>query len=186
MARFIARMRLVLGLSWLCLSCAFVPNSAIAKRRSAGPFPGNIAIVSGEAFPSQSFKRAIYFPTSKARADLVKQRLGLDVLSESIYGPLSSVFRWSGPVPVQQALIVNAILFTAARKKLLTSLTTAGYAHAFALGTALWTLSGWRGWSVCVLYLILGSVVTKVKFAYKEERGLAEGRGGRRGPENVW
>jgi uncharacterized protein (TIGR00297 family) len=36
------------------------------------------------------------------------------------------------------------------------------------------------------LYLFLGQIVTKVRFADKEKRGLAESRGGRRGPENVW
>ena len=36
------------------------------------------------------------------------------------------------------------------------------------------------------MYLGLGSLVTKVKFAEKEKKGIAEGRGGRRGPENVW
>lgn len=32
----------------------------------------------------------------------------------------------------------------------------------------------------------MGSLVTKVKFREKEAMGIAEGRGGRRGPENVW
>jgi uncharacterized membrane protein len=50
----------------------------------------------------------------------------------------------------------------------------------------LWNTLGWRGWTLCVLYLFLGSAVTKVKFAEKEKLGIAEGRGGRRGPENVW
>jgi uncharacterized protein (TIGR00297 family) len=36
------------------------------------------------------------------------------------------------------------------------------------------------------LYLFLGQLVTKVRFTEKEKRGLAESRGGRRGPENVW
>lgn len=50
----------------------------------------------------------------------------------------------------------------------------------------LWTALGWRGWTVCVVYLFLGQLVTKVGFAEKEALGIAEGRGGRRGPENVW
>ncbi|KAL3905814.1 MAG: hypothetical protein SGARI_004281, partial [Bacillariaceae sp.] len=50
----------------------------------------------------------------------------------------------------------------------------------------LWNSLGWRGWTLCVLYLFLGSAVTKVRFAEKEKLGIAEGRGGRRGPENVW
>jgi len=50
----------------------------------------------------------------------------------------------------------------------------------------LWTTLGWRGWTVCVLYLFLGQAVTKVGFEEKTKLGIAEGRGGRRGPENVW
>lgn len=36
------------------------------------------------------------------------------------------------------------------------------------------------------MYLFLGQAVTKVRFEDKEKRGIAEARGGRRGPENVW
>ena len=36
------------------------------------------------------------------------------------------------------------------------------------------------------MYLLAGSFVTKVKKAKKEAMGIAEARGGRRGPENVW
>jgi uncharacterized protein (TIGR00297 family) len=50
----------------------------------------------------------------------------------------------------------------------------------------LWMTLGWRGWTVCVLYLFLGQLVTKVGFDKKTALGIAEGRGGRRGPENVW
>lgn len=66
------------------------------------------------------------------------------------------------------------------------SLTPSGLAHAWALGVILWSTLGWRGWCACVVYLVAGSKVTKVKMAKKEALGIAEGRGGRRGPENVW
>ncbi|KAL3773550.1 hypothetical protein ACHAW5_010381 [Stephanodiscus triporus] len=65
-------------------------------------------------------------------------------------------------------------------------LTPSGFVHSLALGTLLWTSLGWRGWTVCVLYLFLGQAVTKIGFEEKTSRGIAEGRGGRRGPENVW
>lgn len=65
-------------------------------------------------------------------------------------------------------------------------LTSSGLLHAWILGVALWSTLGWRGWAVCVLYLIFGSLVTKVKQAEKEALGIAEKRGGARGPENVW
>jgi uncharacterized protein (TIGR00297 family) len=98
----------------------------------------------------------------------------------------TSIFRSSGPVPLLQAFAINAVLFNVARSKLLSALTPSGYVHAMILGTLLWSTLGWRGWLYCVTYLVLGQVVTKVGFADKEKRGIAESRGGRRGPENVW
>jgi len=68
----------------------------------------------------------------------------------------------------------------------MTMLTAEGFAHSLALGTMLWTALGWKGWTVCVMYLFLGQFVTKFGFDKKEALGIAEGRGGRRGPENVW
>ena len=110
-----------------------------------------------------------------------------NLVNEGAVGDLiQSLFQYNGTVPFVQALGVNAVLFAALSGKLLTALTPEGFAHSLALGTMLWTTLGWRGWSYCVLYLILGQLVTKVKFAEKQDRGLAEGREGRRGPENVW
>jgi len=110
-----------------------------------------------------------------------------NLVNEGAVGDLiQSLFQYNGNVPFVQALGINAVLFAALSGKLLTALTPEGFAHSLALGTMLWTTLGWRGWSYCVLYLILGQLVTKVKFAEKQDRGLAEGREGRRGPENVW
>ena len=65
-------------------------------------------------------------------------------------------------------------------------LTKKGWIHAGALGTVLWGSIGWKGWvSVCV-YLLLGTLVTKIGYKNKASRGIAEARGGQRGPENVW
>ncbi|CAM9168638.1 unnamed protein product, partial [Chrysoparadoxa australica] len=65
-------------------------------------------------------------------------------------------------------------------------LTQAGFLHAYALGVLLWGCLGPQGWLTCVFYLIGGSAVTKVRTTEKEAKGIAEGRGGARGPENVW
>jgi uncharacterized protein (TIGR00297 family) len=107
-------------------------------------------------------------------------------ISNALVSQLQSLFSNSGNVPFFQAFALNVVLFGALNQKLRTMLTPDGFAHALALGTLLWTALGWRGWILCVAYLFLGQLVTKVKFAEKEKRGLAEGRGGRRGPENVW
>ncbi len=65
-------------------------------------------------------------------------------------------------------------------------MTRNGWISAGALGTILWGCIGFLGWVSVVIYLILGSLVTKVGFQYKQNIGIAEKRGGRRGPENVW
>lgn len=93
-------------------------------------------------------------------------------------------------LPAQQpltwvvALVVNGLLIAAAQRVPL--LTPAGWVHAAALGTVLWGCLGPRGWLAVVAYLALGSLVTRLGFRAKQARGLAEARGGRRGPENVW
>ena len=51
-------------------------------------------------------------------------------------------------------------------------LTAAGLAHSWALGVMLWSALGWRGWSTCVLYLVLGSAVTKLGRKKKELRSF--------------
>ncbi|MBM5807222.1 MAG: DUF92 domain-containing protein [Cyanobacteria bacterium M_surface_10_m2_179] len=82
------------------------------------------------------------------------------------------------------ALVINAALIAAAQR--LPLLTRAGWVQAGVLGTLLLGSLGWSGWWAVVLYLALGSLVTRLGFRRKQEQGLAEARGGRRGPENVW
>jgi uncharacterized protein (TIGR00297 family) len=82
------------------------------------------------------------------------------------------------------ALALNAALIGLAQRAPL--LTRSGWLHAGILGTILWGTLGWRGWLAVVAYLVLGSLVTRLGLRQKQQRGLAEARGGRRGPENVW
>jgi uncharacterized protein (TIGR00297 family) len=82
------------------------------------------------------------------------------------------------------ALALNGLLIALAQRAPL--LTPTGWIHAGILGTLLWGSLGWRGWLAVVAYLALGSLVTRLGMKEKSARGLAEGRGGRRGPENVW
>ena len=83
-----------------------------------------------------------------------------------------------------QALLLNAVLIALAQRT--SVLTPAGWVHAAALGTILWGCLGWAGWLAVVIYLILGSLVTRLGFDEKKRRGCAESREGQRGPENVW
>ena len=82
------------------------------------------------------------------------------------------------------AFALNGVLIALAQRVPL--LTRAGWCHAAILGTILWGCMGWQGWTAVVLYLALGSLVTKVGFQQKQRQGLAEARGGRRSPANVW
>ncbi len=82
------------------------------------------------------------------------------------------------------ALALNGVLIGLAQR--LPLLTRAGWIHAGVLGTLLWGTLGWPAWLAVVLYLLLGSLVTRLGYRRKLSSGLAEARGGRRGPENVW
>eukprot|EP00586_Coscinodiscus_wailesii_P018147 CAMPEP_0172517498 /NCGR_PEP_ID=MMETSP1066-20121228/285489_1 /TAXON_ID=671091 /ORGANISM="Coscinodiscus wailesii, Strain CCMP2513" /LENGTH=326 /DNA_ID=CAMNT_0013299521 /DNA_START=151 /DNA_END=1131 /DNA_ORIENTATION=+ len=133
-------------------------------------------------FRNRASKCHRYPPTSTNRNPNPFERTQLS-LSLDVF---STLFNAGGNVPFLPSLGLNAALFLVLRSKLDKVLTPEGFAHSLALGTLLWTTLGWRGWTICVLYLFLGSAVTKVRFAEKEKMGIAEGRGGRRGPENVW
>lgn len=124
--------------------------------------------------------------TQNYHSQMTRRELSASPIIESLTPLCRSIFRYSGQVPVSQSLGLNVVLFALLRSKLLRMLTPVGFVHACALGTGLWATLGWRGWTLCVAYLFLGSGVTKVRFAEKEKRGIAESRGGRRGPENIW
>jgi len=65
-------------------------------------------------------------------------------------------------------------------------LTPVGLVHAFLLGSTLWASFGPMGWSLQFLFLVVSSGLTRVGWKVKEERGIAEKRGGRRGVENLY
>nr|AUG32676.1 hypothetical protein PLO_699 [Paulinella longichromatophora] len=82
------------------------------------------------------------------------------------------------------ASILNGVLLFLAYS--IPVLTAQGSIHSGILGMLIWGSLGWRGWIPTVIYLFLGSIVTKLGYKYKKKTGIAERRGGRRGPENVW
>lgn len=84
------------------------------------------------------------------------------------------------------AMGLNAVLLGIVAlfpKKLL---TIAGIINAWLLGVIIWGTMGWAGYVVIVFYFIVGSGVTRVGIAEKNDLGIAEKRSGARGPENVW
>ena len=82
------------------------------------------------------------------------------------------------------ALLFNFFLILFAQKAPV--LTNKGWLHAGALGTILLGGVGWNAWLAVVSYLVLGYAVTKIGYKFKNSLGIAESRGGKRGPENVW
>ena len=84
------------------------------------------------------------------------------------------------------SLTINTAIATTAHFKGQKSLTNYGLVNAWVLGNVLLTLGGLKAWSICVLYYVIGTYVTKVKMDEKERAGIAEKRKGMRGPENGW
>ncbi len=95
---------------------------------------------------------------------------------------LNTVFEnpWLAAIGLNSILLLVATIIP---KKLL---TPAGLLHAWALGVVVWGTLGWRGYGVVMFYFLVGSAVTRIGMAQKEAEGIAEKRGGARGPENVW
>ena len=87
---------------------------------------------------------------------------------------------WLVAIGLNTILLIVAIIIP---KKLL---TPAGLINAWGLGVVVWGTLGWRGYGVVMFYFLVGSVVTRIGMAQKEAEGIAEKRGGARGPENVW
>ena len=88
------------------------------------------------------------------------------------------------PIAWAVAFVLNGALIALAQR--LPLLTRSGWVHAGILGTILWGCLGWQGWLMVVSYLALGSLVTRLGLKRKQAQGLAEARGGRRSPANVW
>jgi len=120
--------------------------------------------------------------------------LGTTIIHALVAPPRRALVRKAARVPPAQmtpelrtALTLNTGLATIGTLAGQKQLTPTGLVHAWALGVILWSsFVGWRGYSLCVLYLVVGSAATKIKQKQKEAQGIAEGRGGARGPENVW
>jgi uncharacterized protein (TIGR00297 family) len=84
------------------------------------------------------------------------------------------------------AIALNSILLIVAAILPKQLLTPAGLINAWGLGVVIWGTLGWRGYVVVMFYFLVGSAVTRIGMAQKEAAGIAEKRGGARGPENVW
>lgn len=93
---------------------------------------------------------------------------------------INTTYPWLVAIALNSILMLVAII---SPKKLL---TPAGLINAWGLGVVVWGTLGWRGYGVVLFYFLVGSAVTRIGMAKKEAEGIAEKRGGARGPENVW
>jgi uncharacterized protein (TIGR00297 family) len=84
------------------------------------------------------------------------------------------------------ALVLNTVLLGIAYVAPVKVLTPIGLLHAWFLGVITWGILGAPGYAVVFFYLIAGSAVTKLGYARKKALGIAEKRGGARGPANLW
>lgn len=82
--------------------------------------------------------------------------------------------------------VLNGVLYAGALLVRQRMLTGVGLAHAVFLGVLLYTCLGWAGYALCLGFLLAGSAATRIGRREKEARGIAEKRGGARGPENLW
>ena len=102
----------------------------------------------------------------------------LNILQDGL--TLSANYPWLVAIGLNSILLAIATIIP---EKLL---TPAGAINAWGLGVVVWGTLGWRGYGVVMFYFLVGSAVTRIGMKQKEAEGIAEKRGGARGPENVW
>ncbi|KAG8077795.1 hypothetical protein GUJ93_ZPchr0007g6097 [Zizania palustris] len=95
-------------------------------------------------------------------------------------------------LPRVAAAVSNLSIIVAGSPVLLSGLSASGFVAAFLLGTLTWRAFGPRGLILVTSYFVAvngsadpGTAATKLKIKRKEDLGVAEKRGGRRGPGSV-
>ena len=81
------------------------------------------------------------------------------------------------------AVVVPAAF--AALAYLLGMVSRGGAAGGFLMAALIYAGLGWQGFVVLALFVIGGSLLTRVGYRHKESAGTAEGGGGRRGAKNA-
>ena len=65
------------------------------------------------------------------------------------------------------------------------SVTIAGALAGWTIGTIIFAFAGWPAWMVLIFSFVIASAATRAGYARKARVGIAEERGGRRGPGNA-
>lgn len=80
-------------------------------------------------------------------------------------------------------LAVNLALAAAAYAA--RGVSVAGAATGVVLGTAIWAFADWRGFALLFAFFVLGTMATRLGYERKARAGIAQEKGGRRGPGNA-
>jgi len=64
-------------------------------------------------------------------------------------------------------------------------ISRSGAIGGFVVGTIIFFATGWPGYVVLVVFFVLGTLVTKVKYSEKAEKGIAQEDEGRRGAKHA-
>ncbi|KAL6615989.1 hypothetical protein ACP70R_038259 [Stipagrostis hirtigluma subsp. patula] len=138
--------------------------------RALPPFPSGPRVLQRRPPPPPPPPRALPDIAAGAAAGL------RDALADAF---LASPPTW------RSSVAANLAVFLAGSPVLLAGLSASGFAAAYLLGTLTWRAFGPPGFLLVVAYFIVGTAVTKLRIKQKEALGVAEKRGGRRGPGSV-
>ena len=81
------------------------------------------------------------------------------------------------------AIVINALIASATY--LAKQISRSGAIGGFIVGTLIFFLAGWNGYVVLVTFFVLGTLVTKVKYREKAEKGIAQEDHGKRGAKHA-
>jgi len=91
---------------------------------------------------------------------------------------LPSLVRLAGP-----AIAVNALVAAAGWRA--RTVTWPGALTGWAIGTVVFAAAGWQGWTLLLAAFLTATITTRLGLRRKVLLGIAEERGGRRGPGNA-
>lgn len=155
---------------------------------------GLLAWTSGEAASMSLWVTAIPAATVAALVETIPIRL-----NDNISVPIAAALvLWSCSVcdaalfaerwPDVQLLVLYGLAANAAVAvlgSLARTVTPSGAITGALIGTLVVAGAGWRGWALLLATFIVASVSTRLGAARKAAAGIAEARGGRRGPGNA-
>ncbi len=96
----------------------------------------------------------------------------------ALQAQLPALVRHAGP-----AIAVNALVAAAGWRA--RTVTWPGAVTGWAIGTIVFTAAGWQGWTLLLAAFLVATVTTRLGLRRKVLLGIAEERGGRRGPGNA-